>query len=177
MSDRDVTTAEIWKPIPSFPGYEASSLGRIKSIDRTIVIADGSRRFLRGRMIAPWKVKTGYPMVYCKGAGRYVHALVIEAFHGPRPKGCQCCHNDGNRENPRADNLRYATRHENEQDKRRHGTYYGRGGANLCANSVVRIKRLLAEGRLTQKVVAQEFHVTRSAIGHIKAGRSWPHVA
>lgn len=46
------------------------------------------------------------------------------AFVGPCPDGMEVCHNDGNPENNRVENLRYGTRSDNMRDKRKHGTCY-----------------------------------------------------
>lgn len=42
-----------------------------------------------------------------------VHQLVAAAFIGPKPKGKEVNHKDGNKKNNRADNLEYCTRSEN----------------------------------------------------------------
>jgi hypothetical protein len=49
-----------------------------------------------------------------------VHALVLTAFAGPRPQGMHACHGDGNRQNNRADNLRWDTARANVQDRWSH---------------------------------------------------------
>ncbi len=39
---------EDWKPVPSCPGYEASSLGGLRSIDRVIITGTGPRSYKGG---------------------------------------------------------------------------------------------------------------------------------
>lgn len=50
-----------------------------------------------------------------------VHGLVAEVFIGPRPEGLDVCHNDGDKSNNRASNLRYDTHSENQKDEVRAG--------------------------------------------------------
>jgi hypothetical protein len=59
---------EIWRPIPSRPGYEASSLGAIRKIGA-----------VRCKPQFPGN-NEGHLQVRLKGP-RYVHHLVAEAFH------------------------------------------------------------------------------------------------
>jgi hypothetical protein len=112
-----MSTAEVWRRIPSFSDYEASSLGRIRSFRRKNV-----------RIMKPSPSSSGY-LVVCLRADRprgkatlSVHSLVAEAFYGPRPEGLECRHLNGNGTDNRADNLEYATHSENLRDKARHGT-------------------------------------------------------
>ena len=123
---------EEWRPIPGWEGaYEASSFGRVRSVDRTIVVRNpggvlGPRRF-RGRVLRAGRIKNGYYLVSFTGPGRkreyrYVHDLVLLAFVGPKPAGLEVCHNDGTRDNNRLENLRYDTRQANAQDRWKHGT-------------------------------------------------------
>jgi hypothetical protein len=60
------------------------------------------------------------------GVGRThnVHALVAEAFIGPRPKGMEVCHGIKGQLVNSLDNLRYGTPSENHMDMRRDGTVY-----------------------------------------------------
>ena len=106
-------TTEEWRPIPGYPDYEASSLGRIASVKR------GERQVLAGG-----RTDTGYRnvLLYTDGVrvGARVHALVALTFHGPRPEGLEVRHLDGDQLNNAATNLRYGTHEENMQDQRRH---------------------------------------------------------
>lgn len=92
---------EEWKPIDRLPGYEASSLGRIRG-------PDGSVRKLQ-------KQAKGYPMLMVSFVA---HRLVCEAFHGPPPfPGAQALHGpDHNKNNILPENLRWGTSQENSDD-------------------------------------------------------------
>lgn len=124
---------EQWRHVPNWEGkYLVSDHGRIFSLPRTIM------RNRAGVIHAVWRSgkflkaykKNGYPAVGLKSEGLleklYIHRLVCEAFNGPCPLGHEVAHNDGNRLNSHANNLRWATRKENMADKRYHGTSLGR---------------------------------------------------
>jgi hypothetical protein len=113
---------EQWRPIPSTPGYEASSLGRIRSVDRVVETVRGpSRR--RGKVLALVLPKDGYMQIATPGRGtRKVHRLVAEAWLGPRPDGLHVLHGPGGQQDNRPSNLRYGTRSENMLDRNRDGT-------------------------------------------------------
>lgn len=51
-----------------------------------------------------------------------VHKIVLETFIGRCPKGWEARHLNGNRSDNRLSNLRWGTRKQNANDKRRHGT-------------------------------------------------------
>ena len=61
----------------------------------------------------------GYPRVCIGGEKVYLHAMVAEAWHGPRPSGLLVLHHDDDPENPDAENLRYGSHAENAADRRR----------------------------------------------------------
>ena len=116
---------ENWRPIAGHDGYEVSSLGRVRSIDRVIIRMTKRgpvQARLKGRVRKPSSAGNGYCIVTLGRARPYIHSLVLEAFVGPRPPGHQAAHNDGNRLNNAVWNLRWATRAENEADKAKHGT-------------------------------------------------------
>jgi HNH endonuclease/NUMOD4 motif len=118
---------ENWRPIPGHAGYEVSDLGRVRSIDRVVTKTQGGRAVQvrrKGRVLRPYVSGSGY-LILRLGSDSglaYVHQLVLLAFVGPRPAGCQAAHDDGNRLNNVVANLRWATASENNIDKRRHGT-------------------------------------------------------
>ena len=60
-----------------------------------------------------------YPRVSIAGQKVYQHAMVAEAWHGPRPAGLLVLHADDDRDRPHADNLRYGTHADNAADARR----------------------------------------------------------
>ena len=113
--------AEQWKPIPLASGYEASSCGRVRSQDRRL--PDG--RMCKGKVLRSWIAGAGYEYVNlgkCIKGG--VHRFVAMAFHGmPTDDKIEAAHLDGTKTNNAATNLMWATRSENEQQKRAHGTY------------------------------------------------------
>lgn len=109
-----------WRPVPGFEGlYEVADNGCVRSVDR--VLPDG--RTAGGMPLRPYPDSHGYLRVTLRsqaGARTYgVHTLVAAAFLGPRPKGRQIRHWDGDKINNRARNLRYGTQKQNERDKRR----------------------------------------------------------
>lgn len=122
-------TQETWLPVVGYEGrYEVSSHGRIKSLARRdIGNGRGGYRDWPEVIRRQFDHKLGYKMVrlHLDGhrSGKYVHALVLEAFVGPRPDGMYACHSDGNPANNCVDNLRWDTPSANQQDSIRHGTH------------------------------------------------------
>lgn len=114
-------TAEEWRWIPGFEGsYQVSDHGRVRSF---------RNRRAPGRLISASRgTQRGYLMVNLTDETgpqrRYVHALVLAAFVGPRPPGMQIRHLDGLTTNAHLSNLAYGTARENAADLRRHGTQY-----------------------------------------------------
>lgn len=173
---------ESWRDIPGFSGYQASTHGRVRSLDRT----DTLGRLAFGRVLQPRKSERGYLSVGVTADGaarpqtRSVHGLVARAFHGPRPDGKEVAHGDGDPANCRPDNLRYATHVENEADKVAHGTKFiasgeANGHAKLSEADVREVLRRLAAGE-RQKDCARDLGVDPSLISHIKRGAHWAHV-
>lgn len=124
MSDRHGTDPEVWRPIPLTRNtYEASSLGRIRSVTRLIRGRGRWGEFLRprtGRVLRQQLKRNGYCHVAVGlGSGHTttfrVHKLIADAFHGPCPDGFEINHKDGNRANNRPDNLEYVTRSDNHR--------------------------------------------------------------
>lgn len=120
--------AEQWLPILGWEGlYDASDLGRIRSVERMVRSHHESMRRVRARILKQSPDHGGYPSVGLNRAGRRVTKkvanLVALAFLGPRPfPGAAVCHNDGDQTNSRLSNLRYDTYAANERDKIAHGT-------------------------------------------------------
>ena len=123
-------TPEEWRSVVGFEGfYEVSNIGNVRSVERVIHVGPGGYpRFLRGQPIRPYPCGPGgYPHVILRRNGqrhhRYVHRMVLEAFRGPCPDGFVTCHNDGNHQNNRIDNLRWDTQQSNIFDIVAHGRH------------------------------------------------------
>lgn len=124
-------TREIWRAIPGFDGYEASSLGRIRSIDR--IVLKRSRwgglkpRQYRGKILALFENGSPYTRVTLghDHSPQYVHRLVALAFHGESRKK-EVSHLDGNPRNNKPSNLIWMTRSENNFLKAKHRPYRAR---------------------------------------------------
>lgn len=114
--------SEEWRPIPGFDGYEASNQGRVRSVERTVLTRNGQNRTYRGHVLSPSVNVNGYLKLGLKGRTYRVHRLVALAFLGEPGPGMDACHNDGNRLNNRASNLRWDTRSANLFDRNKHGT-------------------------------------------------------
>jgi len=94
---------EVWRPIPNFPNYEASDQGRIRSIDRAIVIR-GVQCHRRGRVLKPFVTHNGFHQIVMCDKGvtytRHVHRLVLSAFGIEQPKDKPyACHLNGRDDN------------------------------------------------------------------------------
>jgi len=119
-------TMETWLPIAGYPDYEVSDQGRVRSLDRYVKFANGSGRTALGLILKPWKHMGDYQAVGLRPTKKrfLIHALVLEAFVGPRPEGMVCCHIDGNPANNHVSNLRWGSYSENNHDLVRHGTHF-----------------------------------------------------
>jgi len=111
-------TTETWRPIPGFPDYEVSDLGRVKSLKRTnpIILSpcnDNGRKRVQLRIDGRTEMKS-------------VSHLVALAFIGPRPNGMVVCHNNSDVTNDAASNLRYDTQTGNMKDACEHDSFSGK---------------------------------------------------
>lgn len=179
---------EEWRAVVDCEGwYEVSDQGRVRSLDRVTHRRSASGALytvrLNGRILKQSGKGDGYPGVqlyggFDRGTPRnrrqvYVHILVCEAFHGPRPDGMEVAHGDGDKMNAAAANLRWATKLENYADKKLHGTAMTADrspGAKLSWDLVNEIRSL---SNVKRKELAARYEVSASTIRSIINGRSW----
>jgi hypothetical protein len=163
---------EIWCPVVGYEGfYAVSNFGRVCSISRTIINRGNSHK-LKGGILTPILNK-GYQRVTMRRDGKteykFCHQMVAAAFIGPCPGGQEVRHKDGNRANPRLDNLEYGTRAQNIADCKEHGTFKN-GAAHLTEELVREIAKRSDE---TNTVLGLEYGVAPSTIDNIRLGRTW----
>jgi len=106
---------------------------------------------------------------------RFTHALVLEAFVGPRPKGFDGCHGNGVRTDNRLANLRWGTRKENQEDMVRHGKS-ARGTKqhmNKLSEKEVRVIRRLVKQGVSQRTAAKRYGVHFGTVSDIITGKNW----
>ena len=174
---------EEWRPITGHPNYEVSNLGRVRRIAHRTVYKDGRWQTYKVQSLNILKPSycggsegNRYPALRLNGKFHYIHYLVCVAFHGPRPgPNYEVAHDDSNRQNPVASNLRWDTRVGNFKDKIKNGTLFGRTANLLDVTKVKEIKKLLSEG-LSGIEIAQLYNVSPPTISKIKNKLIWIHI-
>lgn len=171
---------EEWRDIPGFDGYQASSLGRLKSYHHK------APRILK----IPKPDKHGYLSYGLRrNASRaqphkktfLAHRLVALAF---TPNPCNkpfINHKNGIKGDCRPDNLEWCTKPENGRHAVETGLHTAlrgesNGNSSLTKSDVREIRAKYASGRYTHHMLAVEYHVGRTTICYIVNGRLWGHV-
>ena len=108
------TEPEVWKDIPGYEGkYQASTLGRIRSLDRIIRNGWGTHSQIKGKVLRPERSNWGYLRVAISQDGRTVrksvHRLVALAFHKNPDALPEVNHINGNKADNRLENLEWTT--------------------------------------------------------------------
>lgn len=168
---------EIWKTILGEPDHQASNLGRVRSLDRDVLVSANARcgpciKRLSGALKKLSLGAGNHLRVSINNKNYYVHTLVMLAFVGPRPHGMECRHTDGNEKNNRADNLEWATHTRNIQDKKWHkGSKHEAISGKLSACGVNFIKLAIKHKSVKTKELVRLFNVSRTAIYSIRDGK------
>lgn len=166
---------EVWKDIPGFPGYQASTEGRV-------------RNARRGCVLTGTVTRNGYRQYNLRGArGRRVafgHRLVAAAFLGPSPPppGNLVNHLDGNKLNNRVSNLEYTDARGNA----RHAAALGllrpvrllgerNPGAKLTAEKVRAMREQRRQG-VTLAALGERFGVTAQSAQRVVSRKDWKHI-
>ena len=167
----DTQTIE-WRAIPVDPRYEVSETGLVRN-----------RR--TGHILKPWLAGFGYHYVALGGKELKtgIHRLVAMAFHGmPTKEAPEVAHYDGNPLNNSATNLRWATRKENVEDQRRHGTLHApvmKGASHPRSKlTEIEIREIRERSDWPESVnqIAAKYGVCQSTIYLIKRGKAWKHL-
>jgi hypothetical protein len=105
---------ETWRQIPSIPTHEVSDRGRVRRLVQ-------SRNWVAGKILSASLCRKGYLRVTINDRGYQVHALVCEAFNGPKKPGQLCRHLNDVKDDIRPDNLAWGSYLDNSADQRRNG--------------------------------------------------------
>jgi hypothetical protein len=171
---------ETWAPIPSYPGYEASNFGQIRSWCWTI-----NRRHREMAEFPKRKTvrinENGYCIV---GIGhrisRRVHVLVAEAFIGAKPYKMDVNHIDGNKQNNRVDNLEYLSRSDNHRHAFKLGLakspftgVHGDAHRNTkISDADVKLLREQFSNGVSRRALATQYGISYYTVWDITTGRS-----
>lgn len=150
------------RPIPSHPGYKARS--------------DGVILGKKGAPLRQFAGTGGYLRFTTYEGGRWqqvsTHVTVCEAFYGVRPDGHHAAHRNGDQTDNRAENLRWASKEENEADKRLHGRSMDgerNHQAKLTSTDVAEIR----SRKTLLRQEADRYGVSISMISKIRRGEAW----
>ena len=174
---------EQWRAIPGQEGkYEASNLGRIRSVDRII-----EKRNRWGQANIPWKGRvlkptvhhTGYLVVKFGGDKNLttIHQAVARTWIGPQGD-LVVNHINGIKTDNRVVNLEYITSKDNVHHAYRTGLISNKGETNGKAqltDALVRMIRALPE-HVTSASVARQLGVEDYVVQRARCGLSWKHV-
>lgn len=152
---------EIWRPIKGFEGlYEVSNLGRIRSLEHTVLRRDGTTICVKQAILKKF-IKFGYEtltLVRDKECHyKRVHQLVAEAFvpipdelkplYGKKTENGYprviVNHKDENKANNRADNLEWCTQKQNLN--------YGTRSKRMAEAQMKPILQLTKDGVLVER--------------------------
>lgn len=172
---------EIWKPVPYEPfseKYLISNLGNVKPIKKSKYSP------AKGEFLKPGFKQKGYKHVtfYHDGQKKQadVHRMVALAFIGQPPEGKNLvCHLDDNKLNNIADNLIWGDNADNMRHMVEHRrSLVGSKNPRALLNDVkVRtIRRLYAEGGVSQTSLALQFGVNQTIISKVIRRQSWKNV-
>ena len=174
----ELVSPEVWRALPTYPDYEASSLGRIRRVKRAHNAHPGIRKQNLTRF--------GYFSITLNQNGKKrchnVHRLIALAFLGmPPSKDLDACHNDGNKLNNVPSNLRWDTRKKNTNDKYLHGTAWNtdRGTDHWKAKLNEELVRAMRVDRARgEKIpsIAAKYGIAKLTAYDAITGKTWRHV-
>lgn len=177
---------EIWKKIPNFSRYEASNLGRLRSLNY--------KRTGKVKVLKPAQSPDGYmKTVLLDDEGKYrswtVHLFVMLAFVGEKPNGMEVNHKNGDKTDNRVENLEYVTHRYNVQHSFDNGFQKPPRGednpnAKLTNEDVVEIREYVKSQReqgiryYGRKSLAEKYGITESHVKDVVSGRRgiWSHI-
>lgn len=157
---------ERWRPVPGFEEFEISSIGNVRHLKYTPIMATnayGYKCFCLPKGSKPKKMMA--------------HVAVCLAFHGPKPNGkfMQVGHLNGKRADNRVENLKWVSAEENSFHRKLHGTQQMGENHHSAKFTWVKIKKMRemgAEGIL-QREIAKKFGTHQSQVTAILSNKAW----
>lgn len=162
------------RPFSHDPRYSVTSDGRVF---RDVDTGRGKPRELR-----QYGSKRGYLRVQFEGRFWNVHQLVAVTFIANTDAKPEVAHNNGDKQDNRVANLRWATRKENADDMAEHGSrlFGDTHPSRVLSEDQVRQIYAATAGRPPRtrpyhRELAEHYGVTRECITRIANGNRWAH--
>lgn len=159
-----------WAEIPGYEGlYAVSDQGEVWSLHRTDRrgALHAAQRISfnyrhKGGYIGVTLAKDGWKQFYL------VHSLVLKAFIGQAPAGCEALHgpNPDRRDN-RLVNLRWGTRSENQADRNEQGTSQRGEGNHQCKIPTFAVECIRNDNR-SQRCIGRAWGISQQQVSKIK---------
>ena len=177
---------EIWKDVPGLTGrYQASTLGRIKSLSRKVNTWNGYKT-IPECILKPGIGPGGYAHVRIDGKCVSVHRLVAKTFlPPPGDNETQVNHIDENKTNNRVDNLMWCTPKQNirwgtalerrAKSQRESGCQINNKGTSrpvLCVTTGVEYPSIMEGSRQTGADTSTIIRVCKGKL-HTTKGLKW----
>lgn len=177
---------EEWRPVIGYEGlYDVSSLGRIQGrcAARLILKPASNGRYLHVCLYRNRKRTT-----------KLLHCLVARAFLGAPPLGQEVNHKDGNKENPRLDNLEYLSKSDNALhaarvtktwplgDRNGSRLYPGihagelHGRAKVTEVQVLEIRSRYKSEKISARKLGRDYGLAKSTTLRILSRKLWRHI-
>lgn len=163
---------EEWRAIDGWP-YEVSNLGRVRY--------GPGHGICPGRLVKPIREYLRVRL-YHEGKKSYtgVHLLVADAFLGPRAENEQVNHKNGDKGDPRLENLEVLTRNANQLHAIATGLSCARGSthgrAKLTDEQVREIRREYQGKWGEQTATAKRYGISVALIQKVVSGALWGHL-
>lgn len=157
-----MTISVEYRLIEGFPGYRVGNDGTVWTCKNA---RWGFRKTWRKmRPSISGRGKGHYSVTLCRDGKyyrRYVHALVLTAFVGPRPLGMEGCHKDDVRSNNHLSNLKWDTSGGNRQDAIRNGgiPLGDRHWATKYSDATVAKIRSMGQRGISRSAIAEQLSV------------------
>ena len=173
---------EIWKDIAGYKGYyQASNLGKIKSLERYVNTRNNSKRKVSERILKQILSKYGYFSVgLCKNGimVKRVNRLVAKTFI-PNPENKPMTnHKNGIKTDNRVENLEWCTSSENllhaSKNSLNNGTRHW--SSKLTKEQVLEIREKYLPYKHTLKMLSKEYEISTRNIFAIAKSKYYKYI-
>lgn len=172
----------MWRAISEYEGfYEASSDGKVRSINRIVRYKDGSSRKWP-KLELKQGLSNGYKQIFLSKNGKSrafkVHNIILFAFLGFKSSSMTVNHKDGNKFNNKLSNLEYITMLDNVRHGFKNGLMAVGSNNNLSklTDAQVIAIRYLSRSGMKPTDIATNFKITYQNVWLIVNRKSWRHL-